>query len=438
MQRLLTIAALIATGIMLAACDSGRSDPPNASVLVVHADPTLGTVTFRRVNVNNTPLEFKNSSVFSFDVDTYTFNFDISAPDGTISETVSTVQTLEEETNYIVVLWNAAGNPTVRVLDAPLRAGFGGAQVQLLHTAATIDTVDVYVELEGFDVLAATPWGRVSAGEALPPTVFDSGTYELALTAPDDPTTVLLRSTSFALGGAENLLLFIADTNGEGLASFTVPLATGSGEELLDSSIESAIRVLNAVNDRSAIDAGIDLELAPPLIPNILFGTISDQAIVSVGDHTATITPAGDPGVIELDEAFEAIRGAIGTLFVFGSPGSLEVLFVPDDARVISGEAKLRIFNASPLNNNVDVFVLPPGTSPAAANLTAVTTNGNVTINVRLAPGDYELTVRTAGANTVLAGPTPITVTAEGYYSILLADPLSGSGVDVVFLDDFN
>ena len=199
----------------------------------------------------------------------------------------------------------------------------------------------------------------------------------------------------------------------------------------------SGIRVINAVQDRTAIDAGIDMQLAPPLIENIPFGTVSDLALITDGDHSITITPAGQPGVLEIDSDFDATLDAVGTFVISGSPGALGAVFFNDDFRVIANEAKFRVFNASPLNTSVDVFVLPAGTAPAAENVTAPVNEGDASDNVRLAPGEYNLTIRTAGSSTVLAGPTPITIDAEGYYAILLADPLSGSGVDVIFLYDF-
>ena len=438
MTRLLTAAALTVTALWLAGCDSGRQDPPNVSVVAIHADPTVGQATFTRVRANATPLDYKQSQSFSFDVDTYTFNFDISAPDGTIANTVSTVHTLEEGNSYTILLVNSQGNSSITVVDTPARSG-SGTQLQLLHAAATVGTVDVYVGLTGFDVLAATPWGTVSNGDVLAPKLFDAGEYEFAVTEAGNPSNVLLRSAPTAFGGSENVFLFVADTNGESLAPFTLSLGQGPGSDFVDVNIESGIRVLNAIGDRSTIDAGIDLELAPPLLPAIPFGTVTDPGIVSPGDHTLTITPAGNPGVIEVDEAFALTRGALGTALISGDPGSVSALFVNDDFRTLAGEGKLRVFDASPLNGSVDVFILPPGTAPAAANVAFSIGNASATDNRRLLAGDYELTIRTAGGSTVLAGPTPITIADGGYYAILLADPAGGgSGIDVQFLYDFN
>ena len=440
MHRLLLAAALTVTALAVAGCDQGREDPPNVNVLAVHADPTLGTAIFRRVLANATSLEFKNSQPFSFDVDTYTFNVDITEPDGTIARTIRAEHTLEEGNTYIIVLHQAAGESKVSVFGAPADSDAGGGtKLQLLHTATSLGTVDVYVEPVGFDVLAATPLGRLRNGQILPPTLVSAGSYEIALTEADNPSNVLFRSQSIAFGGSENVFLFIPDNNGEGLAPFSISLGQGPGSDLVDVDIESGMRVLNAIADRSAIDAGIDLELAPPLIENVPFGTVTDTAVIPAGDHTVTITPAGNPGVIEDDHEFSVNRGAIGTAFVTGSPGSVSTLFVADDFRVPSGEAKLRVFLASPANASVDVFLLPPGTEPDASNVLVTATDPEATPNGRLAPGAYELTVRRAGASRVLAGPTAVTIDADSYYAILLTDRQGGgSGIEVTLLYDFN
>ncbi len=438
MQRLLTAALLTSMSLMLAGCgNESRTDPPNVGLLALHADPTLETVFFRRVQANRTPLEYSETEVFDFDVDTYTFNFDVSAPDGTVAETISSVETLVEGSDYILVLRSAAGSPTVQLIELPRPDTLLATQAQLLHTADVVDTVDVYLEPAGFDVLAATRWGTIGNGDVLPPTGFDAGSYELAVTQPNDPMSVLFRSSSFSISSGETLFMFIADTNGGSLGDISLVRVTGSNEELVDVNVGSGIRVINAVQDRTAIDAGIDMQLAPPLIENIPFGTVSDLALITDGSHSITITPAGQPGVLEVDSDFDATLGAVGTFLVSGSPGALDAIFFDDDFRVIANEAKFRAFNASPLNTSVDVFVLPAGTAPASNNVTATVDEGEASNNQRIAPGDYNLTIRAAGSSTVLAGPTPITIDAQGYYAILLADPLSGSGVDVIFLYDF-
>ena len=59
MRLTLPTLALLGSSL-LAGCDGneGRTDPPNASIQVIHAAPSIGPVTFKRVQVNATPLDF--------------------------------------------------------------------------------------------------------------------------------------------------------------------------------------------------------------------------------------------------------------------------------------------------------------------------------------------------------------------------------------------
>ena len=222
------------------------------------------------------------------------------------------------------------------------------------------------------------------------------------------------------------------------LAPVTLTFADGAGIDVVDKDLPSGIRVLNAVSDRSAIDAGLDLALMPPLIQALPFATVSDQILIASGDHNLNITPAGNPGVLEIDQAFTAARASLGTWLITGSPGALSAALLGDDFRVVSGESKLRIFNASLLNGTVEVYVEAPGADLSTIPAKALLASGTASANERFAPGDYELTVRSAIDQTILLGPQLLTIAADGYYGILLSDPLGGTGIDAQRLYDFN
>ena len=59
------------------------------------------------------------------------------------------------------------------------------------------------------------------------------------------------------------------------------------------------------------------------------------------------------------------------------------------------------------------------------------------TRNTRIAPGSYEITVTEQATGAVLAGPTPATIAADGYYGILLTDAAAGTGLEMTLLFDF-
>lgn len=438
-MRLLLGVVLSIAGLFAAGCEGGRTDLPNATLRVVHAAPSLGPVTFKRVRANATPLEYKSGAVFSFDVDTYTFNLEIIAPDGSVADTISIVHTLEEGTDYTLVLRDIGGQLEPRFIETPARTGSTpGTRIQLMHAASTVGAVDVFVGPEGFDLDSASPWGSLSFDQLIAPQILSSGNYEFVLTEAGNRANILLRSDPFSLGGTQNIFLLIADGANQDLAAMTLTIAEGAAIDIVDRDVQSGIRVINAVSDRSDIDVGIDLALTPPLIPALPFGTVSSQTLIPSGDQQLDVTPAGDPGVLEIEQDFTIDKGQAATWFISGVPGMLNANFLADDFRVIPGESKLRVFNGSPLNATVQVFVVPPGANLDTTPPTATLANSAASSNIRLAPGSYELTVRDSVDLTVLAGPLPITIGSDGYYGILLSDALSGSGVDVSYLYDFN
>jgi len=437
----LRIAALTVVALLVSACDGGRSVPPKTSVRVVHAAPTVAPVVFRRVQANATNLDYKGSATFSFDVDTYTFNFEITAPDGSVTETVSFQATLADGVSSTIVLRELNGQPSPRVVEAPASGSGTGTNLQMLHSATSLIPlagVDVFIELQDFDLTTATPWGTIAYDEVLPQRELTNGTYEIAVTEAGVRTNVLLRTEPFALTNAPDLTLVLIDGADEGLAPVSIMIADGGNTELVDRDLESGIRVLNAVNDRSAIDAGIDNELSPPIITNVAFATASPFALIPAGDHDLNVTPAMNPGVIETDAAFTAARGTLSTWLVTGNPGDLEATPLTENLRVIAGESRLSLFNGGLLNANVEIFIAAPGANLADLSPLARLPAQTGAVAQRIAPGDYELTVRDPSTLAMLAGPQALTIGTDGYYGILLNDAAGGSTVDVSLLFDFN
>jgi hypothetical protein len=339
------------------------------------------------------------------------------------------------------VLREINGQPSARVIEAPASGSEAGTRLQMLHAATSLiplTGIDVFIEPENFDLTTATPRGTITYDELLPQLTLANGTYEIAVTEAGVRTNVLLRTDEFALTDAPDLTLVLIDGANEGLAPVSIIIADGGNSELVDRDLESGIRVLNAVNDRTSIDTGIDNELSPPIITDITFATASPFTLIAVDDHDLNVTPATNPGVIETDEAFTATRGALVTWLVTGDPGAIEVTPLTENLRVIPGESRLSVFNGSLLNTTVQVFVAAPGTDLTGSPPTVTLPAGTGIVAQRFAPGDYELTVRNPETSAVLAGPQALTIGTDGLYGILLNDAVGGSTIDVSLLFDFN
>ncbi|MEE8542619.1 MAG: DUF4397 domain-containing protein, partial [Gammaproteobacteria bacterium] len=374
----------------------------------------------------------------SFDADTYDFHFDI-VPAGSVTErAVSFTYELVPETDYTIVATEIGGQFQQLILEAPsFDFDSASAQVASLHVAATLGAVDVFVEAPGTDLLSAVPLGTLSFSENLAPGTIGAGDYEFTLTAAASPANVLLRSTPFTLAAGQAALFAIIDGANEGLAPISVTVSGGTNFSLVDRGLLSGIRVINAISDRSALDVGIDNEFSPPLFPGLIFDTVSAyDETVAPGTHDLTARRAANPGVSEVDFPFAVDAGRLGTFFIANAPGATATSFSVDDYRPITGEAKISLYNAAQLFAFVDIFIALSGTDLNTVPPIASLLPGTSFPGIRIAEGGFDLTVREGGTQTVLAGPTPITLNAGGFYGILVTDSLSAT-VDLSLLDDF-
>ncbi|HEX9876624.1 MAG TPA: DUF4397 domain-containing protein [Gammaproteobacteria bacterium] len=439
--KLFVVPAILAASACLAACDEGRVNPPDAGVRVVHAAPNLGPVVFRRVQANATTLNYRVSAGFSFDVDEYTFSLSLLAIDGSVDDTLTFTRELVEGSEYTFLLREVGGVPQVRVTetDAPgSSVGAGNSRLAAIHAAPSFGPIDFFVDAPGFDPSAATPWGSIDYDEDILPEAFAAANYEIVLTEAGNPANVLLRSEQFALGGSQNLVLVIMDGAGQGLAPIAITVVGAGDAELVDGNLDPGIRVINAVDGGGAIDAGIDTELDPPVIANVASLTMSDYATIPAGDHELNVTPAGNPGVLETEAAFTAPLGRLGTWLVSGEPGTVFAGFDVDDRRVLPNEAKLNLYDGSTEFDNVDVFIVEPGTDIDGVDPTMVTgALGTRVLGRRFVPGNYELILRETDTDSVVGGPVDISLADGGYYSVLLTNAAGGGALDVTLLDDF-
>ena len=424
----------------LTACSNeSRTRTPPTQVNVVHTAPSFGNLNFRRVQRLEQIFEYQESGAFSWDSDTYTINIETVRPSSTDPEPVrSFTATLTAGNDYIIVLGEVAGELRELIIETE-RVALSGTdtEVTFVHTASTLGPVDVYLEAPGANLAAATPRGTLDFRENLPPFNVPESDYEVSLTEVGNPANVLLASSDVVLGARVKTVISLLDGANVGLAPFAVLLsASDVSLALADRSLQAGIRAINAMTSGGALDVTIDSSFAPPLLPAVPVGVPSAYAFFDAGAHNLTVSPAGNPGVLEIDEEFEAENGVLGTWFIAGDPGALTATFSQDDGRIIAGEARLDIYNGSAAA--VDVYVVTAGTDISSVAPSAAATNFTSVSDVALALDDVEITVRQSGTTSVLAGPLSVTVATEGNYGILLTDSVGGATVDITLLDDFN
>ena len=141
-------------------------------------------------------LEYKDGSpVAPFDDLTYSFNFDIAfAGEGGTQRIASVTQTIVKDTDYVFVLAGTVATPEILVWEQPTRE-WGETEtvfeMAFAHLGPTLGPVDVYYALTGTAPVLGNAIGTLAFGERLDEIEFAEGQYELLLTAPNDPSTVV-------------------------------------------------------------------------------------------------------------------------------------------------------------------------------------------------------------------------------------------------------
>jgi len=434
---LCTLAILLSVG--LSGCDEPRKTPPNVGVSFVNAAPTQGQINFRREQALEASLNYTESSRRSFNVDTYTFRFETTPAGEETTELLSFIQEMVAGTEYHIIATEVGGQIQQVVLEFPASTSDASdAQLSAQHLAPMLNAVDIFIVPPGTDPLTAVPLGSLSLGENFAPLSIAPGTYEFVLTEAANPGTVLLRSTSFPIEAGISALFTILDGGGTGFAPITVAVSGNAAFSFVDQNLQASIRVINGISDQSSLDIGIDGNLTPPLIPGLPFGVVSDYESIEPGVRNLTASPAGNPSVIVVDSPFGADAGRFGTALIANAPGAASTNHSLDDYRAIAGEAKLSLYHAAALFPFVDIYITPPGTDLNTIPPTAGVAAGGIVPNTVLAAGIHELTIRSAGTQTVLSGPTALTLDDSGFYGIIMTDGVGGATIDLLFIDDFN
>jgi len=439
-----TLSLLFLISLGLAACSGEeRTRPPSVRVTVVNTAPSQPELNFKRVQRVEGALDYKATGTFSWDSDTYTFNVDAVSLDGSTAPVLSFVKELVPGTEYTILLTevDVAGQIEVQewILESPTATiAATDTVITPAHAAPSLGQVDVYLEAPGADLAAANPLGTLNFMESLPPVTGTSGDVEFSITDAGLPGNVRLRSTAFGLPGGSPVTFAILDGANEGLAPFYVLAVGGTSVLLSDQDLQAGLRAINTSTDREALEVALDSDFAPALLPGVAFGTMTDYALFTAGERNLTVTPTSNPGgALEIDEPFVSIPGQIGTWLIAGDPGSLSATFTLDDRRAIAGESKLALYNGAFLFTGVNVYIVAPGTDLDTVLPTASLPQRASLSATRFLAGDYELTVRDSVAQNVLAGPTAITLAAEGYYGILVTDSVGGATADIALVDDF-
>ena len=186
---------------------------------------------------------------------------------------------------------------------------------------------------------------------------------------------------------------------------------------------EAFVRVVHASPDAPNVDVWVDGET---VLTDVPFTAVSDYLTLPAGTYNVQVTATGstDP-VIDADLTLEA--GTSYTVAATGVLADITATLLVDDRAPAAGQAKLRVFHASP---------------SAPAEVDVAVTDGPILVEALAYPeatdyltvdaGTYPLEIRSAGEEAAALSLEATLEAGQNYTAIAMDDPDSEVPVQVI------
>jgi hypothetical protein len=448
--------SLVAAMFVLAACSSDNNSvatvppapipPPDTfRVQVLHASPDAPAVNVLVAGSTAVPdLDYKEGSgAISLNVGSYDVQVDGITPGGPATVIGPVNLTFAADTLYSVVAVGDVANIEPVILEQPDGAiTAGNAQLRILHAAPLAPQVDVFATVPGADLTAEPAIGTFSFKEDLGPIQVPAGDYQIRVTLPNDPATVVFDSGTITLQDGNDLLVAaVENTTGGSSAPISLAVLNTAGSlEILDIGTLADLRVVHASPDAPAVDVVVNDDFANPLVEGIEFPEFTGFLSVPGDDYNVkVIEPIS--GLTPINEDLTLAAGAIYTVVALDTlaGGNITALVAADDPRRVATEAKIRLIHASPTAGNVDIWVKPEGTDitmepPSLVDVPLGANTGFLSFE----PGTYDVNVAMTGTTDAAISAT-IVVVGGGIYTAIARDAEGGLGglpLGLITLDD--
>lgn len=447
-MRPIASTALLASALLLAACDNDNdiappAAEPTARVRVIHASPDAPNVNVVAGTANlATNLAFKEATPLqTVAAGAVSVRVDAIVPGGTPTVIGPVNLTLERDTSYsVIAIGDVAAIQPLVIADASSAPATGNVRVRVVHAAPNAPAVDVYVTAPTALLPQSVALGPLAFGQQATPISAPAGDYRVRVTPAGNPNTVVFDSGTIALASGTDLLAVAVQNTGPGGAPVSLVASTGTSSfEILDSATPAQLRVIHASPDAPAVDVIVNDNFGAPVLEDVPFPAVSGYLTVPPGAYNVKVTAANNPGAIVIDANVNLEAGKRYSVYATGPLVSIAPYVLVDDNRSVATAAKVRIVHTAPSAGRVDLYVTAPGAgiataTPAFTNVPFRAETGYV----NLAGGNYDVTVTPTGTKTPAIGPATITIADGSVYTAAARDAVGGgSPFDLILLDSF-
>lgn len=439
---------VLGSAFALAACDSDNNNGPREpdaeffALQVLHASPDAPPV---NVFVDGAEVlsgvDYKQGSPrigLQVRDEPYRIRVDGILPGG--NQTVIGPADIEfaADTIYSIVAANGVANIEPIIISQPdVPPSAGSARLLVLHATAGPEgpdfslPVDVYVDAYtepnaaiGTSAPFTFDFREVLTGA---PIELAPGDYQVRVTLAGDAEAVVYDSGRLPLAGGDDLTLAaVPNVNGGSAALSVVALNGVEAVEFADVNVPTGLRIGHLSPDTPEVDVVVNGEI---FLGNVPFPAVTDILALPADTYNVAVQPSIAPGTFPIGPVdLELEAGTWYTVLAVDFLDNIEPLILTDDARPLATSAKVRIVHASPTAQDVDIYVVAPGTdiNTVDPTLTAVPFKAN-TGYIALPEGDYDVTVTPTGTKDAAIGPATISIEDGGVYTAIARDPLPGA-----------
>jgi hypothetical protein len=363
-------------------------------------------------------------------------------PSGPTTVVGPTTLNFQQDNDYVIVAEGAIADISAQVYPHLLsQVASTATRVQFVHAAPSAPSVSVYVTAPGAALTPGAAFGTTAFMNAIGPTDIPAGQYEIRITPGGQVSPVLFDSGAITLNGGDDLVISALQNTGPGTATVTLGVvdAYGNSSRLYDIATPADVRVVNDSPNAPPISVIENNSVATPLVPTLSYPNFTAYTAVTAGTYTLGITPAANPTDVLFSQTVTLNAGSEQTVYAIGALANLNSLVTQDHRRRVATEAKLRIINGSASAGAVDVYLTAPGVGIASAipAYSGVPFRGDTGFQGFTA-GSYALTITAAGTQTVIIGPTTISLVNAGVYTAVARDAAGGGApYGLILMDDF-